>query len=93
MTAMKNYVSEILSENSKKFYRDEGDLLVAIKGVRKLIYKQTYVVYYVNTRKVPLSLIKNGVRYIDRSQALEQFYSSFYGLTNRPEPIRLLWTR
>ena len=82
MTAMKNYVTEILSENSKKFYRDEGDLLVAIKGVRKLIYKQTYVVYYVNTRKVPLSLIKNGVRYIDRSQALEQFYSSFYGLTN-----------
>ena len=64
MTAMKNYVSEILSENSKKFYRDEGDLLVAIKGVRKLIYKQTYVVYYVNTRKVPLSLIKNGVRYM-----------------------------
>lgn len=82
MTAMKNYVPEILSEKSKKFYRDEGDLLVAVKGVRKLIYKQTFVVYYANTRKVPLSLIKNGVRYIDKRQALEQYYSSFYGLTN-----------
>lgn len=82
MTAMKNYVPVILLENSKKVYRDEGDLLVSIKGVRKLIYKQTYVVYYVNARKVPLALIKNGVRYIDKSQALEQFYSSFYGLTN-----------
>ena len=29
-----------------------------------------------------MTLIKNGVRYIDRGQALEQFYSSFYGLTN-----------
>ena len=81
-TAMQNYVSEILTENSKKFYRDEGNLLVAIRGVRKLVYRQTYVVYYVSTRRVPLTLIKNGVRYIDKSQAMEQFYSSFYGLTN-----------
>lgn len=82
MTAMKNYVPEILTEKSKKFYRDEGDILVAIKGVKKTIHKQTFVVYYVNTRKVPLSLIKNGIRYIDKNLALEQFYSSFYGLTN-----------
>lgn len=82
ITAMKNYVSEILKENSKKFYRDDGDLLVAVKGIKKQIYKQPYVVYYVNTRKVPLSLIKNGIRYIDKGQALEQLYANCNGLTN-----------
>ncbi len=82
MASMKHYVPEILAEDTKKFYRDEGNLLVAVNGVRKLTYRQTYVVYYVNAKKVPLSLIKNGVRYIDKNQALEQFYSSFYGLTN-----------
>jgi len=81
-TAMQKYVPEILAENYKKFYRDEGNFLVTIKGVRKLVYRQTYVVYYVNTRRVPLTLIKNGVRYIDKNQAQEQFYSSIYGLTN-----------
>lgn len=87
-SAMKNSVPEILSTGGRKFYRDEGGILVALRGFRKVIHKQTYVVYYVNTRKVPLSLIRNGIRYIDREQACDEYYSSFYGMTNLYAPIK-----
>ena len=89
MTAMKNYVPDILAENEKKFYRDEDGILVAVKGIRKCIHKQIFIAYYVNTRKVPLSLIKNGIRYIDKAQALDQFYTSIYSLATSLTPFRL----
>lgn len=91
MTAMKNYVPEILVNGDKKFYRDEGGLLVAIRGFKKVIHKQTYVAYYVNTRKVPLSLMKNGIRYLDREQAqqsVNSLYSNFFGIANPGNPIQ-----
>lgn len=89
MNTMKNYVPDILIEKDKKFYRDEGGILIAIRGILKIIHKQTYVVYYANTRKVPLSLIKNGIRYIDKEQTFDHFYSSFYGLTNPDDPFQV----
>ncbi|HIQ74621.1 MAG TPA: PrpR N-terminal domain-containing protein [Candidatus Cottocaccamicrobium excrementipullorum] len=91
MTAMKNYVPDILSKGDKKFYRDEGGLLVAVRGLKKVIHKQTYVAYYVNTRKVPLSLMKNGIRYFDREQAqqaMNPLYSSFFGIANPENPVQ-----
>lgn len=80
MNAMKNYVPDILEEEHKKFYKDEGNIMVSVNGMKKIIYKQVFVVYYINTRKLPLSLIKNGISYMDQKQAMNQFYSSFYGI-------------
>lgn len=91
MTAMKNYVPEILINGDKKFYRDEGGLLVSVRGFKKIIHKQTYVAYYVNTRKVPLSLIKNGIRYLDREQVqqtIDPFCSNFFGIANPANPLQ-----
>ena len=89
MGTLKNYVPDILIEKDKKFYRDEGGILVSIRGILKTIHKQTYIAYYINTRKVPLSLIRNGIRYIDKEQAVDQFYSSFYGLHNPDNPSQI----
>ena len=89
MGTLKNYVPDILIERDKKFYRDEGGILVSIRGILKTIHKQTYIAYYINTRKVPLSLIRNGIRYIDKEQAVDQFYSSFYGLNTPDNPSQI----
>lgn len=89
MNTMKNYVPDLLIEKDKKFYRDEDGILVSVRGIKKEIHKQTYVAYYVNTRKVPLSLLKNGIRYIDKEQAVDQFYTSFCGMASPDSPSRL----
>lgn len=82
METMKAGIQTILECGEKKIYYEYNGLLYVLHGHRIDFEDATRVVYYINHRKVPLALTKNGISYITREEAYDVFYSSFYGITH-----------
>lgn len=77
---MQSHIPDILTGKDKTICKDEGTVLLSIRGVKKEIRSDFYVIYYVTERRTPLVLTKHGVRHIDKNTALEHFYASICGL-------------
>lgn len=86
MNVMKTNLPAILEQGDQKIYREYAGLLYVLQGFRKNFEDKVYVVYYINHRKVPLALTKNGILYINREEAFDAFYNSFYGITHSAIP-------
>ena len=74
---MSSLVPTILKEGYKKVYRKHDGILAAITGTRKEIDGEDLVQFHINLRKVPLSLLKNGLQYLEKEDLLnnmENFY-------------------
>ncbi len=78
---MANQFSSLLEEKEVKIYKDVDSLLYVITGVCKVIQDQLFVIYYINSRKVPLAMIKDGIRHMNTEDAHGIYYNSFYGIT------------
>ncbi|HJC23037.1 MAG TPA: PrpR N-terminal domain-containing protein [Candidatus Eisenbergiella merdavium] len=81
--AMKEFMSElvpsIIKDGHKKVYRKYSGALASISGSLKKIDGENIVQFYVNLRKVPLTLLKNGLHYLDKEELLndtDNFYSN-----------------
>ncbi|MCI9202924.1 MAG: sigma 54-interacting transcriptional regulator [Lachnospiraceae bacterium] len=79
---MKANISAIPETGEKKIYIEHTGLLYVLVGRRKSFEGKVCIMYYVNHRKVPLALTKNGIRYISREEAYDGFFNSFYGITH-----------
>lgn len=86
IAALKANLPGVLEQGEKKIYHEYSGLLYVMQGCRKVFEDKTYVIYYINHRKVPLALTKNGIRYINREEAFDIFYNSFYGITHSTTP-------
>lgn len=82
LDVMKTNIPAILDSGEKKIYYEYAGLLYVLQGYCKVFEGNTRIIYYVNHRKVPLSLTKNGIRYITREEAFDVFFNSFYGITH-----------
>lgn len=74
---MSSLVPTILKDGHKKIYRKHEGILAAITGTRKEIDGENLVQFHINLRKVPLSLLKNGLQYLEKEDLLnnrENFY-------------------
>lgn len=74
---MENLVPLVFKDGQKKVYRKYSGVLASISGTLKKIDDENIVQFYVNLRKVPLSLLKNGLQYLDKEELLnnaENFY-------------------
>lgn len=61
-----------------------------IKGVYKALDGEDYVIYYINANKAPLSMIKDGIQYLNKDDVLNKILESFYGITQSvlyPDPF------
>lgn len=82
MEAMKVNMDTVPEHMEKKIYIEHAGLLYALLGYRKIFEGKVFIIFYVNHRKVPLALTKNGIRYLSREEAYDGFFSSFYGITH-----------
>ncbi|HJB92222.1 MAG TPA: PrpR N-terminal domain-containing protein [Candidatus Eisenbergiella merdigallinarum] len=82
MEQMRANISSVAGCGEKKIYYESSGLLYVLNGLHKVFEQRDWVVYYVNCRKVPLALTKNGIRYISREEAFDIFFNSFYGITH-----------
>lgn len=67
---MSDLVPTVIREGQKKVYRKHSGLLASISGSRKQIDDESFAQFYVNMRKVPLSLLKNGLQYKSKEEIL-----------------------
>ncbi len=79
---LKNKISSVIDTHPQKFHYEYSGLLYAIIGKKFTIKGKKLVVYYINKRKVPLVLSKNGIRYTNLEQAQNDFQNSFYRISN-----------
>lgn len=82
MDAMKANIPAVMESGEEKIYREYDGLLYVLHGMRKEFEGGTWIFYYINHRKVPLALTRNGIRYVTRQEAFDIFYNSFYGITH-----------
>lgn len=75
---MRTHVPIVLESGEKKLHHEYSGLLYSLAGYRKSFGGKTFAVYYVSSRKLPISLSKNGIRSITREEAADNFFSSFY---------------
>lgn len=74
---MAGLVPSVIKDGQKKVYRKYSGILASISGSLKKIDEEDLIQFYVNFRKVPLSLLKNGLHYLDKEELLnnaENFY-------------------
>lgn len=86
---MRKRIPELSVSGTRKYYHEDDGLILAINGTCKVINTKTYIIYYVNPRKVPLALTKNGIRYINKEEAFDRFFNSFYGITHSSHNIQM----
>lgn len=82
MEQLKQHLSAVLQDGDKKIYYEHSGLLYILHGHKMTIDQQVYVCYYINQRKVPLALTKNGIQYISQESASDAYFNSFYGITH-----------
>lgn len=74
---MAGLIPSVIKDGQKKVYRKYSGILASISGSLKKIDEEDLIQFYVNFRKVPLSLLKNGLHYLDKEELLnnaENFY-------------------
>ena len=75
---MQTNISLIAEEGQKRIYLEASGTMTILTGSKKIINDQIYILYSVSTRKSPLSLSKNGIQYINKEEAADRFFNSFY---------------
>ena len=83
---LKNKLPSMTERNPQKFHYEYSGLVYAITGKVIPIRDTSYIAYYINMRKVPLVLSKNGIRYTNFEQAQNDFQNSFYRIANVSAP-------
>ena len=83
---LKANLNAVMDQGEKKIYQEFSGLLYVFQGFCKQFEEKTYVIYYINHRKVPLALTKNGISYINKEEAFDVFHNSFYGITHSATP-------
>ena len=82
MDTLRENIPAVMENGEKKIYCERGGLLYVLHGYRRELNGKTWIFYYINHRKVPLALTKNGIRYLSKEEAFDIFSNSFYGLTH-----------
>ena len=80
-TRLQNGIEPILADGDKRFYCEAGGKHFAIAGSCVKLTDQTYIVYSIQSGKAVLSLEKYGIHPIDKEEATDRFFNSFYGIT------------
>lgn len=83
---LKNKLPSMTERNPQKFHYEYSGLVYAITGKVIPVRDTSYIAYYINMRKVPLALSKNGIRYTNFEQAQNDFQNSFYRIANVSAP-------
>jgi transcriptional regulator with PAS, ATPase and Fis domain len=73
-------ISNIMEEKQKRIYLEASGYLYTLLGICKVINDKTYVIYYINVKKASLNLSKNGIFYVSKEEAFDEFFNSFYGM-------------
>ena len=83
---LKNKLPSMTERSPQKFHYEYSGLVYAITGKVIPVRDTSYIAYYINMRKVPLVLSKNGIRYTNFEQAQNDFQNSFYRIANVSAP-------
>lgn len=82
MEQLRQNLSSVLEAGEKKIYCEHRGLLYVLHGYRMTMDGSPCVCYYINQRKVPLALTRNGIHYVTKEEASESYFGSFYGITH-----------
>lgn len=74
-------VSLVLKEKTFRINMVVSAVLYVIDGLSKIINNKSYVIFYISSSKVPLSMIKGGIQYLNKDDAINKLMKSFYGIT------------
>lgn len=82
MDEIHKHLPNVMNEGYQKSYFEYSGLLYVLIGTRHSENDRTHLIYYINHRKVPLVLTKNGIYHLSKEEAFDKFFNSFYGITH-----------
>ncbi len=78
---IENNITLVFAKKTSRIHKVLMGLLYVINGVYITCYNKPHVLFYISTRKVPLSLIKDGIQYLSLDEANNKLFKSFFGIT------------
>ncbi len=84
---MASAIDSVLSGRQKVLTVEVEDTQYSISGSRLTLSDDIYAVFETSARKMPLTLSKNGFSYSDKEEAFDEFFGSFYGITQSTSAI------
>ena len=81
LNRLQKAIETIFTDGEKRFYCDAGGKHFSISGRRVKLNDQTYAAYSIQIGKTVLSREKYGIHLIDKEEATDRFFNSFYGIT------------
>lgn len=68
---IKGQLPRVFESGQRKIYKKYKGLLLSITGTRKIVNEEELCLFLVNSRKVPLTLLKNGVIYLNTDELIK----------------------
>ncbi len=81
MDKVTNMLESVRADGNKRFTCETAGKHYNIMGSTMDANEQTYVLYSLSTTKASFSLEKYGIHTVDKEEATDRFFGSFYGIT------------
>lgn len=81
-----NSIPLVIKEQKKRICCEFSGGLYTISAVSKEIDGRQAVIYYVHIKKAPMPMAKSGISYLSKEDAFNEFFNSFYGVTQLASP-------
>lgn len=78
---IQNNVAFVFEKKATRIHKVILGLLYVINGVYMNCNNRPLTLFYIYSRKVPLSLIKDGIHYMNMDEANNKLFKSFFGIT------------
>lgn len=83
LSIMQRMIPTIVKNNSKKVYKKISGTLISISGTLKEIDEEQLIQFHLNFKKMPLSILKNGLLYLDKEDVMENNENFYINVPNQ----------
>lgn len=78
---LRKELNNVLNSGDRKFFRSIEKTLYSVTTETAEYNEQKYVIFYFTASKIPLTNGKYGINFLNKEEAEERYYSSFFSIT------------
>ncbi|WP_031553754.1 sigma-54-dependent transcriptional regulator [Oribacterium sp. FC2011] len=77
---LRKEIKTVIESGDRKFFRSMDKLLYSVTTQTAVYNEKKYITFYFTASKIPLTTGKYGIRFMNREEAEEKYYNSFYSI-------------
>lgn len=87
LALLRSKIPDVSPASTLRFFHTEGTEFIRVTGRRVRAGLETYYAFDCQQSQIPIRASKNGLRFFDQAEALQQFMHSFYSISGAMGPL------